>query len=448
MVMGIGLRMVHGQHSPTSPQPQADSLTTPEAVFAQLHDSPGAVWLDGGRSGGVSWVAWQPLEVVTDGASWVQAGRRLGRQGWVLGYLGYGAGHRVERVPPEAPSPEPEVWLASYAGVLRYDHRTASWTALGTPDFQSRAAQMLAAARPTDEPAPPRPPRSVHTTHPDRYQADVQRILDHIARGDCYQVSLTRPVYVHGADAPWPTYRRLRRTSAPAYGAFLRLTDDVAILCNSPELFLQLRGRNVQSVPIKGTRPRHAEAGRDAALAADLEASDKERAELTMIVDLVRNDLGRVAQPGTVRAHQRQIVAHANVHHAHWPVSCELADGEDVWSTLAATFPPGSVTGAPKVRAAQRISELESSPRGVYCGAIGLVAPNGDATFNVAIRAGTWTGDTARYHVGGGIVADSVPADEWTETLHKGSAFRAALGVSTETPVSRNVAGGPRARAE
>src|SRR5690606_33371615 len=168
-------------------------------------------------------------------------------------------------------------------------------------------------------------------------------------------------------DGPWPSWRRLRRLSAPAYGAWLRLDERIVVQSNSPELYLAVDGREVVSLPIKGTRPRDAE--RDAELAAELLASPKEQAELTMIVDLVRNDLARVCEPGTIRAGARVVTPHANVHHAAQRVEGRLAAGRDLWDAFAHAFPPGSVTGAPKIRACQRIAELEDEPRGVYCGA-------------------------------------------------------------------------------
>ncbi|MEQ1501479.1 MAG: chorismate-binding protein, partial [Myxococcota bacterium] len=183
----------------------------------------------------------------------------------------------------------------------------------------------------------------------------------------------------------------------------------------------------VESTPIKGTRRRGASLADDARLRSELRDAAKDRAELVMIVDLVRNDLGRVAVVGSVVAGDRVITAHPTVFHAAWPVRAELLPGRDAWDALAATFPPGSVTGAPKVRACQRIAALEPHPRGVYCGAIGYAADGGDARFSVAIRTGVFDGPDARYHVGGGIVVDSDPAAEWDETVAKELALRRAL---------------------
>lgn len=375
---------------------------------------------------GWSVLAWDPVEVVTDGADWPDVGRRLSRgvadaavpfSGGCLGYLGYGAGHRVERVPAEAPSWEPEVWLGRYEGALCLRHADATWHPAGTPAFRTRARRLLEATAPLPPPGPP--PRPLARTMPrSRFEAGVRRIREWIAEGDCYQVNLTRPVHLQGVDVPLEVFRRL--PSAP-FAAFLRL-GAVTVLSNSPELFLEVRGTDVRTRPIKGTRPA-------AAPVAELEASAKDVAELMMIVDLCRNDLGRVAVPGSVRAGPRVVTSWPTVHHAAVEVAATLEPGRDAWDALAATFPPGSVTGAPKVRACQRIAELEDGPRGVYCGAIGFVSATGDATWSVAIRTAVVAGSRARYHVGGGIVAESDPAAEWAETVDKEAALARAFGV-------------------
>ncbi len=409
---------------------------TPEEVFAKIAHRRGSVWLDGGSAPtGWSILTWDPTEVRTDGERWPDAGRSRVRSGasdapfsgGCIGYIGYGAGHRVDLVPPEATTTEPEIWLGRYRGGLCYRHRDRTWHPAGEPSFVAEARDLLEAAGPLAEPLPAPPGPAPITTPRDRYEAAVGQLLELIAAGDCYQVNLSRPVQLTGAGAPWPAYRRLRALSSPAYGAFLRLDDRTCVLSNSPELFLSVRGDRVVSEPVKGTRPRGDDPRLDEALAAELRRSAKDRAELTMIVDLVRNDLGRIAVAGTVAADRRRIDAHANVFHASWRVSATLKPELDAWDALAASFPPGSVTGAPKIRACERIHELEQAPRGVYCGAIGYVADGGDATWSVAIRTAVWSGEDVRYHVGGGIVAASVPADEWEETVSKGTALAAAL---------------------
>lgn len=409
-----------------------------EAVFSRLADRPGSAWLDGGNAPtGWSILAWDPEDVVTDGADWPAVGRSLVGSarstgdtpfgGGVIGFLGFGAGHRVAPVPAEAPCPEPEVLLARYAGGLCLRHADRTWHAAGSPGFVADALRLVTEVA---EAAPLPPPvlasGSAETVDREAWLGSVAAVLALLRAGDCYQINLTRPVWVSDVGPAFDAYRRLRRSDA-AYGAFLRVDADVAVLSNSPELLLEVRGRRARSVPIKGTRPRSDDPVEDARLERALRDSPKERAELTMIVDLVRNDLGRVAALGSVTAGERTLHAHPTVHHASWPVSAELAAGADAWDALSAVFPPGSVTGAPKVRACERIAELEPHPRGVYCGAIGYVADGGDAGWSVAIRTAVVDGPDARYHVGGGIVADSAPAAEWDETVAKEAALRRAL---------------------
>ncbi|TNE85448.1 MAG: aminodeoxychorismate/anthranilate synthase component I [Deltaproteobacteria bacterium] len=410
---------------------------TPEAVFARLQHEPGAVWLDG--PDGWSILAWAPAEVVQapSAAGWVASGRGLLRQGardgdapfagGIIGFVGYGAGAEVEAVPAGGETAEPRWYWARYEGALCHHAPTDTWRVTGRPDQRNRGLQALDKAVALPPPPPPPVPEAVRTVDQATYEAAIRRIQAYIAEGDCYQVNLSRPVHVDTRQDAFEAYRRLRAVSPAGQGAFLRLREDLAILSNSPELLLAADGRALLSRPIKGTRPRSVDPDEDARLAEELRASEKERAELAMIVDLVRNDLGRVAEPGTVRTAGRQLTAHANVHHASWDVSARLAEGRDALDALAAVFPPGSVIGAPKVRAAQRIAELEGEPRGVYCGAVTMVSDAGTLRASVAIRTAVWTPTSVRYHVGGGIVADSDPRAEWEETLHKGTALGQAL---------------------
>ncbi|MCO4745479.1 MAG: anthranilate synthase component I family protein [Proteobacteria bacterium] len=407
---------------------------SPEAVFARLQHEPGAVWLDG--PDGWSILAWAPSEVRTEG-SWVEQGRSMVRTrrattdvpftGGVIGYVGYGAGAQVEAVPEGEGTAEPRWCWARYDGALCHHAPTDSWRITGNPARRNRGLEALKRASELDAPRTPATPARVSTVDQQSYEASVRRVLGLIAEGDCYQVNLSRAVHVEGPQDPFEAYRRLRALSPAGYGAFFRVGADVAVLSNSPELLMAIDGDQVRSRPIKGTRPRGGDPHADRALALELEESPKEKAELAMIVDLVRNDLGRVAMPGTVRTEGRQLTAHANVHHASWDVTATLREDADAFTALAALFPPGSVVGAPKVRAAQRIHEIEDGPRGIYCGAMAFVSDSGTARASVAIRTAVWTPDAVRYHVGGGIVADSDPTAEWQETLHKGTALGEAL---------------------
>lgn len=407
----------------------------PEHVFSHICELSGSVWLDGGASpNGWSILTWSPTDVHTSLTDWQSFARSNIRpatsqgcpfQGGVLGYLGYGVGHTVESVPSDGDTPEPPLWLGRYDGGLCWHHPTRQWHVAGTDAFRRQANQILQAAH---QPRFPSQPTGTATTlSSDAYEAAVRRILAFIGEGDCYQINLSRAVHVRGVGPSADAYRRLRNASSARFGAYLRIASDLAVLSNSPELMVRVQDGMALAEPIKGTRPRASDEQTDARLAIELESSPKERAELTMIVDLLRNDLGKVAQPGTVVAGHRHIQAHANVHHASQRIRAELRPGTDAWDVLAAVLPYGSVTGAPKVRACKRIDELETHPRGVYCGGIGFVSDGGDARWSVAIRTAVVHGNNARYHVGGGIVAESEPRAEWLETLAKGLALAKAL---------------------
>ena len=400
-------------------------MSTPEAVFARVADAPGAVWLDGGAH---SWsiLAWSPDEVQV-GGDWMAFGRRSAARadgdapfaGGCLGWVGYEA---TAAAAPPGTVPEPPTWLARYAGGACF-HPQHGWRVAGPPAFVRDATRWIADTQPLPPP-PPAPIRPTRTRARAEYRDAFAAIQDWLAAGDCYQINLTRAVTAEGVGAPFDAYRRLRAASDAAYGAFLRPAASLAVLSNSPELLLDLDGRTVGSEPIKGTRRRDPRA--DAALLAELDASPKERAELAMIVDLVRNDLGRVATLGSVRTAPRTLRSHATVHHASQRVSATLQPGLDAWDALAALSPPGSVTGAPKRRATERIAAVEPTPRGVYCGSIGFVS-GPRAVWSVAIRTAVQHGDTARWQVGGGIVAGADADAEWAETVAKGRALARAL---------------------
>lgn len=252
----------------------------------------------------------------------------------------------------------------------------------------------------------------------------VHRAHEYIAAGDIYQVNLT-----HTLSAPWPGdpaafYPRLCAASPAPFACFLRL-GDTAVLSASPECFLRIDGRRIVTRPIKGTRPRGAD---DAAIAAELRSSAKERAELVMITDLERNDLGQVCDYGSVRVTALcELQTFAQVHHMVSTIEGRLRPGVTPVQALRACYPGGSITGAPKKRAREIIAELEPAPRGIYTGALGYFGRDGTAAFNIAIRTLVVRGGRATYGVGAGIVADSDPAAEYDETLHKAAGLFAAL---------------------
>jgi aminodeoxychorismate synthase component I len=259
------------------------------------------------------------------------------------------------------------------------------------------------------------------------WMARVQKARDYIAAGDIYQVNLT-----HTMTAPWrgdagSFYGRLREVSPAPFSCFLRL-GDTEVLSASPECFLSIDGRRIVTRPIKGTRPRLLHPAADATLVSELLASPKERAELIMITDLERNDLGQVCQYGSVHVTSLcALESFAQVHHLVSTVEGELRPEITPVQAVRACYPGGSITGAPKKRAREIIAELEPVPRGIYTGALGFFRWDGRAVFNIAIRTLVIRAGHASYGVGAGIVADSDPALEYEETLHKAAGLRAAL---------------------
>jgi para-aminobenzoate synthetase component 1 len=256
----------------------------------------------------------------------------------------------------------------------------------------------------------------------------VERIREYIAAGDIYQANLTLPFAAElagGADADLACYLALRARSDAGFGAFLR-HGGRAVVSHSPECFLAADGRHLVSRPIKGTRRR--EPGREPLVRAELLGSAKDRAELAMIVDLVRNDLGRVAAAGSVRvAEAAGILDLEYVHHLEATVTADLPEEVGLRSCLAATFPAGSITGAPKIRAMEILAELESGPRGPYCGTFGWVASPRHFALAVAIRTMVVSRGRARFDAGGGIVSDSDGEAEWDEAKAKAAMMAAAL---------------------
>jgi anthranilate/para-aminobenzoate synthase component I len=324
---------------------------------------------------------------------------------WV-GYLGYDLGRVFEEL-PGGPPDDPRLPLF---------------------DFTHHGPEATGAAGgPTRRPARYDPPRWNFTRQ--QYEAAVRRAVEYIAAGDVFQVNLSQRCTLGLREPAASVYQRLLARAPATYGALLDYGDH-ALISNSPELFLRVTPlpdgrRRVVTRPIKGTRPR------GPGMAERLAASAKDQAELNMIVDLERNDLGRVCEIGSVKVtQQRAIEAHPTVYHGVATVEGILRPDVSFVDLLRATFPGGSVTGAPKIRAMQIIDELEPVRRGPYCGAIGYLASDGTIEFNVAIRTMVVTGEgLVHVPVGGGIVADSDPAAEYEETRVKARAMLEALGV-------------------
>ena len=294
-------------------------------------------------------------------------------------------------------------------------------------------------ARPMIDDAPDGEPL-VFSSSLDRaaYEVGVDRVRELIARGDIYQANLTRRLSAPFHGDPWPLYRRLRTGDPSLFSAYLDLGRGQAILSASPEPFLSVdRSGNVASDPIKGTRARGRTREEDRALAAELMASAKDRAENVMIVDVLRNDLGRVCVAGSVRVPRLcRLERTAAVQHLVSTVTGRLAPGRDAFDLLAASFPGGSITGAPKIRAMEILEELEPVRRGPYTGALGWWGPDGAMATSILIRTFVADGRRLTLHVGGGITYRSDPSEEWNETVAKAGGPLSAIG-GREAPASR-----------
>jgi para-aminobenzoate synthetase component 1 len=268
----------------------------------------------------------------------------------------------------------------------------------------------------------------------DGYLAAVRRVVEYVFAGDIFQANLSQRLQGPLTEASLTLYRRLRRLNPAPFSAFLDF-GDLVVASSSPERFLRVASdtRLVEARPIKGTSPRGLGPEHDAALGRALTESDKDRAENVMIVDLLRNDLSRVCRAGSVHAPELFALEHyATVHHLVSTVVGELGGEFDVVDLLRAAFPGGSITGAPKVRAMQIIAELEPTQRGVYCGSIGYLSVTGALDTNIVIRTYLILGDHVYFQVGGGIVADSDPEQEYRETLDKARGLVTALADAHE----------------
>ena len=358
--------------------------------------------------------------------------------GGAVGFFSYELCSQLEKITRTRPDDLPEIpdcEIAFYDAVIAHEHATARTWLVANPVATSPAAALfkrLHVSIRTTEPARGEiAARSVDklTANFDfsSYGKAIARIKDYIASGDVYQVNLTQRFETALPCEPYSLYQRLRARSPAPFASYLSF-GQVQVVSSSPERFITVRDRRIETRPIKGTRPRSADPIVDARLAAELLASEKDRAELLMIVDLERNDLGRVCEFGSVRVSQLwHLESHPTVHHLVATVSGRLRDDVDVIDCLRASFPGGSITGAPKIRSMEIIDELEPHRRHLYTGAIGYIGFDGNADLNIAIRTITCVNGRAYYHVGGGIVWDSDPAAEYQETLDKGRAMHEAL---------------------
>ncbi len=260
-----------------------------------------------------------------------------------------------------------------------------------------------------------------------RYLAAVQRVKRHIARGDIYQANLTQKFQAPWAGSPVDLYRRLRRVSPAPFGAYMNF-GPVKVLSSSPERFLKIQGSRIETRPIKGTRPRGRDRAGDRAMALELIKSEKDMAEHVMIVDLERNDLGRICETGSVKVSElAALEVYPQVFHLTSTVEGKLRRGVTSVDALRATFPGGSITGAPKIRAREILLQNEPDRRDIYTGALGYIDFSGRCDLSIVIRTIVLAGGRLSFGVGGGIVTDSDPALEFEESLHKAKGLMEAL---------------------
>ena len=403
----------------------------PMEAARRLHARPGFVFLDSASAAAdthhLSILAAEPARVhsgtLARDAARLRAAldrHRVSAVDWgfplggLIGYVGY----------------DGRFVFGEYDSLLVYHHHQDRWFAIGSPEYIADLAHP-----------PPQPTAGsdeagdgfafVPGMDREGFIRRVRRAQEWIAAGDIYQVNLAHQFRA----TRWPNhdpltiYEHLRNVSPVPYGAYVDLGGQ-QVLSSSPECFLKMSGRGITTRPIKGTRPRFADPLLDEKSAYDLITSPKESSELVMITDLQRNDLGRVCDYGTVQA--RELLAlerYAQVFHLVSTVIGQLREGVDHLEALKSCSPGGSITGAPKKRAMEIIATLEPTPRGIYTGAIGYFGWNGESQFNIAIRTLIGEPDHWHFHVGAGIVADSDPAAEYEETLHKAAGILTACNL-------------------
>ncbi len=361
-----------------------------------------------------------------------------------IGYLSYELGRHVECLPVSVVDDLglPELGFCFYDKVVAGDLRTGKkWLIVSVPRgdnprplVEEALARIAPGAGGGQVGGPPRAEPETHLEFEsgftrEEYVAAVGAVKEYILAGDIYQANLSQRFSAPLLEPAWSLYRRLRVLNAAPFSAYLNF-GDFAVASSSPERFVRVDGRHVETRPIKGTRPRSDDRLTDERNKRELQLSAKDHAELSMIVDLERNDLGRVCDYGSVTVEEHAVLeSYATVHHLVSTVRGELHQSKDVVDLLRASWPGGSITGAPKIRSMEIIDELEPTARSVYTGGIGYLGFDGSHDINIAIRTMIITGGRVFFQVGGGIVADSDPDSEFQETLDKGKAmFEAVTG--------------------
>ncbi len=358
-------------------------------------------------------------------------------QGGALGYFSYDLARTLEKIPSLTEDAEhlPDMAIGIYTWAIVVDHqhkktyltgdiikkepqwswqkliKTCSYLPSSQPDFEYKQDDFIVTSAVKSN------------LSYAQYRKAFEQIKQYIIAGDCYQINLTQRFSASARGNPWHAYQQLRTLNPAPFSAYIN-TSFAQILSSSPERFLKTQQNNVETKPIKGTRPRLNNPQEDQKQSVALHSSLKDRAENVMIVDLLRNDIGRVCKTGSITVPTLfGIESYATVHHLVSTIRGKLATNKDNLDLLSACFPGGSITGAPKVRAMEIIETLEPHRRGIYCGTIGYLGFNGNMDSNISIRTLVYSQNTIRYWVGGGIVYDSDIDEEYQEALDKGKAL-------------------------
>ncbi len=429
--------------------------TSAAEYYAAIAGLPWSMWLDSGQMGRYDILVAQPIATLTSRNGQTEINDRTGIHvsaadpfdllrerlgtpipgmqdipfsGGALGYWGYDLARRWINLPEpalkaERSLPDMAVGIFDWAVVIdHYEQVTRLVSRLQAPE--SAGILPMIEARLRAQPTSPR--NDFRITSPlranftfDEYSAAFARIQRYLNAGDCYQVNLAQRFSADATGDALSAYLTLRELAPSPYAAFINLPD-AQILSASPERFLSVRGGKVETKPIKGTRQRGTDTQHDERLKQDLRNNSKDRAENLMIVDLLRNDLSKSCALGSVQVQKLfEVESYAHVHHLVSTITGELASGKDALTLLRNCFPGGSITGAPKQRAMEIIAQLEPHRRDIYCGAIGYIGWDGDMDSNIAIRTLVHAAGKINFSVGGGIVADSTPQEEYQETLDK-----------------------------
>lgn len=422
----------------------------PAHYFARLRQAPGAILLDSARPGAERGrfdllSAWplqhlqaQPRE---DGRAYLQRlrealaelgqaqlpdGVELPFAGGLIGYLSYDFGRRLEQLPSLASDDLglPDAQLGLYAWALISDHALGTTQLVFHPSLACSERQRLVQLFEAPEAVEGSDFRLLSPMRgdllPAQYRSAFDRVQQYIQAGDCYQINLTQRFRAPCQGDPWRAYQALRKACPTPFSGYQQLADGSALLSFSPERFIQVSQGQVETRPIKGTRPRASDPLEDARNAAELQASPKDRSENLMIVDLLRNDLGRTCEIGSVKVPELfSLESYPNVHHLVSSITGRLAAGKDALDLIGDSFPGGSITGAPKIRAMQIIDELEPTRRALYCGSLLYMDVRGEMDSSIAIRSLLVKDGQVSCWGGGAVVADSEWEAEYEESIAK-----------------------------